>query len=85
MPDIEWTAGGDPEEASFETALERLEAIVESIEAEQLELAESLTLFEEGVHLLRLAEERLARAELLVQQLLEEGEGFRMHPFTEQP
>lgn len=69
---------------SFEAALERIEEIVASIEAEDLELAESLALFEEGVRLLRAAQERLSGAETRVQQLVEEGEGFRMHPFAEE-
>ncbi len=73
-----------PPEVSFEAALERLEEIVEAIETEELELAESLALFEEGVCLLRVAEERLGGVERRVQQLLEEGEGFRMEPFLEE-
>lgn len=70
---------------SFEAALERLEEIAASLEREELELTESLALFEEGVRLLRLAEERLGGAETRVHQLLEEGEGFRMQPLAEEP
>ena len=77
-------AHAEPPHLSFEAALERLEEIVACIEAEELELAESLALFEEGVRLLRVAEERLGGAETRVQQLIAEGEGFRMQPLPEE-
>ena len=70
-------------EPTFEAALERLEAIVERIETDELELDESLALFEEGVRLLRIAERVLAGAEDRVQQLVSDGDGFRMTPFDE--
>ncbi len=74
-----------PTQVSFEAALERLEEIVEQLESEELELAESLALFEEGVHLLRAADEALSGAESHIQQLLEEGESFRLQAFAEEP
>jgi exodeoxyribonuclease VII small subunit len=73
----------DPPEPSFEAALERLEAIVERIETDELELDASLALFEEGVRLLRAAERVLAGAETRVQQLVGDGDEFRMTPFDE--
>ena len=73
----------DQAEPTFEAALERLEAIVERIETDELELDESLTLFEEGVRLLRIAERVLAGAEDRVQQLVSDGDGFRVTPFDE--
>jgi exodeoxyribonuclease VII small subunit len=74
--------GTTQEEPSFEGALERLEEIVERIEQEELELDESLALFEEGVRMLRAAEAKLSEADAQVQQLFESGDGFRLENFA---
>ena len=55
----------------FGKQLERLEAIVRKLEAEDLDLDEALKLFEEGVERLRAAREQLAQAELKVKKVLE--------------
>jgi exodeoxyribonuclease VII small subunit len=55
--------------------LARLEEIVRKLEADDLELDAALVLFEEGVARLRAARERLAKAELKVQAVLEEAGG----------
>ena len=55
----------------FAKQLERLEAIVRKLEAEDLDLDEALKLFEEGVERLRVAREQLAQAELRVKKVLE--------------
>ena len=55
----------------FGKQLERLEAIVRRLEAEDLDLDEALKLFEEGVARLRAAREQLTQAELKVKQVLE--------------
>jgi exodeoxyribonuclease VII small subunit len=55
----------------FSEQLERLEAIVRRLEAEDLSLDEALKLFEEGVERLRVAREQLAQAELKVKKVLE--------------
>ncbi len=60
-------------EPSFETALARLNEIVEALEKGDLPLEDSLALFEEGVRLSRLGAERLEQAELKVEQLLSNG------------
>jgi exodeoxyribonuclease VII small subunit len=72
---------GRDREPSFEAAFERLEAIVERIEQREIELDESLALFEEGVQLLRVAESRLSAVEARVQQLIEADEGLRLDDF----
>lgn len=54
---------------SFEHALERLEAIVESMESGEVPLAELLAKFEEGNGLLKVCESRLKEAELKIEQL----------------
>jgi exodeoxyribonuclease VII small subunit len=60
---------------SFRTEVERLEAIVRSLEGENLDLDKALELFQEGVDRLKKARELLAQSELTVQQVLEENDG----------
>ena len=55
---------------SLEERLKRLEEIVRSLEAADLEMEGALTLFEEGVEHVRGAEETLRIAELKVEELL---------------
>ena len=54
---------------SFETALTKLETIVESMESGEVPLAELLAKFEEGNKLLKLCEARLKEAELKIARL----------------
>ena len=54
---------------SFETALGKLESIVESMESGDVPLAELLAKVEEGNNLLKLCEARLKDAELKIEQL----------------
>lgn len=61
-----------PASPTFGDELERLEAIVRRLEAEDLDLDESLKLFEEGIERLRQVRERLAVAEAKVKQILGE-------------
>ncbi|HTR19433.1 MAG TPA: exodeoxyribonuclease VII small subunit [Gemmatimonadales bacterium] len=61
--------------AGFAQDLERLEAIVESLESQDLDLDQALALFEEGVERLRAARERLATAEARVRQVLSDQAG----------
>ena len=63
--------------ASFEASLTRLNEIVERLENSELNLEESLGLFEEGVRLARASQARLDAAEKRVEELLaidEQGE-----------
>jgi len=55
---------------SFEAALERLHQIVERLESGELDLEESLVLFEEGVRLSRTSQARLNSAEKRIEELL---------------
>jgi exodeoxyribonuclease VII small subunit len=54
----------------FAKQLERLEAIVRELEAEDLDLDAALKLFEEGVERLRAARDQLTQAELKVKKAL---------------
>jgi exodeoxyribonuclease VII small subunit len=60
---------------SFESALEKLETIVESMEAGDVPLAELLAKFEEGSKLLKTCETRLKDAELKIEQLKKQKDG----------
>ncbi len=55
---------------SFEAAIKRLSEIVQTLERGELPLEESLGLFEEGVKLSRVSQQRLDAAEKRVEQLL---------------
>ncbi len=68
---------------SLEERLRRLEEIVGELETEELGLDRSLALFEEGVRLVKEAEEALASAELRVEELLGEGGALRTRPLQE--
>jgi len=72
MPDEQGKSG--VQEMALEARLQRLEAIVGNLEAEELELDRALALFEEGVAHVKEAEKVLAAAELRVEELLGEGE-----------
>ena len=59
-----------PTIATFEEAVKRLSEIVQTLERGDLPLEESLRLFEEGVKLSRVSQERLDAAQKKVEQLL---------------
>lgn len=77
--------GNDGGEITLERALARLEEIAGELDVGELELAESLALYEEGVRLLRVADGLLGEVQERVQQLRAEGEGFRLEPLPERP
>ena len=54
---------------AFEDALKKLEAIVEAMESEDLPLETLLAKYEEGTRLARTCQEKLAEADLKIQQL----------------
>jgi len=70
------------EQPSFEAGLERLEAIVESMESGDVPLAELLSKFEEGNKLLKICEGRLKEAELKIEQLKKHKDGASFAPFA---
>lgn len=72
-------------EKKFETALARLEEIVQEFEQGELPLEQSLKLFEEGIRLSRICNARLEQAERKVEILLKDKEGnLKPRPFEEQ-
>ena len=69
---------------TVEQRLARLEAIVDQLEGESLDLAEALALFEEGVACLREAAGTLSEAEARVQKLTELADGaFGVEPLDD--
>lgn len=61
--------------ATFEEALERLEAIVEEMQGNGVPLDRALALFEEGIGHLRTATSELARTEAAMKVLVERSDG----------
>lgn len=57
------------EQLSFEEALTRLEKITQTLEGGGLKLEEAIALFEEGMKLAKICNERLNAAELKISQL----------------
>jgi exodeoxyribonuclease VII small subunit len=72
-------------EKKFETAMARLEEIVQALEQGDLPLEQSLKLFEEGVKLSRICNKRLEEAERKVEVLFKDSDGkLKPRPFEEQ-
>jgi exodeoxyribonuclease VII small subunit len=67
----------------FEEALKKLEAIVETMESEELALETLLAKYEEGTRLARVCQEKLAEAELKIQELEKNAAGeMQLKPLT---
>ena len=67
-------------EEHFESALKRLEEIVQKLEEGNLSLDDSLKLFEEGIQLSRFCTKKLSEAEKKVEKLTKIGEEFKLEP-----
>jgi exodeoxyribonuclease VII small subunit len=59
----------------FEDALKKLEGIVEAMESDDLPLEMLLAKYEEGAKLVKICQEKLADAELKIQQLEKNAAG----------
>ena len=67
----------------FEAALQKLAGVVEAMEADDLPLEVLLARYEEGARLVKLCQEKLAEAELKIQQLEQTSTGeFKLKPFA---
>tara|TARA_B100000614_G_C14414945_1_gene439455 strand:- start:520 stop:780 length:261 start_codon:yes stop_codon:yes gene_type:complete len=60
---------------TFETAVEKLESIVEAMESEELPLEKLLVQYEEGTKLVKICESKLQAAEKRITQLEKNLEG----------
>ena len=67
----------------FEECLERLEKIVQELEAGDVPLEKSLTLFEEGMQLSNSCRKELEQAEGKVEMLVKSGGKLHAEPFEE--
>jgi exodeoxyribonuclease VII small subunit len=66
----------------FEEALQQLEAVVEAMESDDLPLETLLARYEEGAKLVKVCQEKLAEAELKIQQLEKTAAGeMKLKPF----
>lgn len=75
-------SAGEPEELSFEQAMERLEAIVSRLESGDVPLEKAIELYQEGMALSRLCGRKLEEAERRIEMLLEDEQGqLRRKPF----
>jgi exodeoxyribonuclease VII small subunit len=67
----------------FEEALKKLEGIVAAMESEDLPLETLLAKYEEGTRLARACQEKLAEAEVKIQQLQKTAAGeLKLKPIT---
>ena len=67
---------------SFEIAISELENIVSQLESGDLELEQSLALFERGIELTRLSQSKLQEAEQKVQILMAKQDQLELQPFA---
>jgi exodeoxyribonuclease VII small subunit len=66
----------------FEEALQKLEAVVETMEAGDLPLETLIARYEEGTRLAKICQEKLAEAEVKIQQLEKNAAGeMKLKPF----
>jgi exodeoxyribonuclease VII small subunit len=69
----------------FEEALKKLETIVEAMESEELPLETLLTKYEEGARLAKICQDKLAEAEIKLEQLEKNSAGeLKLKPFAPQ-
>jgi exodeoxyribonuclease VII small subunit len=85
VPNATKTAGQNdpakPGNLPFEEALKKLEETVEAMESQDLPLETLLARYEEGTRLARMCQEKLAEAELKIQQLEKTSAGeFKLKP-----
>ena len=67
----------------FEEALKKLETIVDAMESDDLPLETLLAKYEEGTKLARICQEKLAEAELRIQQLEQAAGGeLKLKPLS---
>jgi len=65
-------------EIDLEKAIKEVERIIKELERKDLPLDEALKLFEHGLELIHLCEERLKQARLKVEVILKKGEKFEL-------
>jgi exodeoxyribonuclease VII small subunit len=75
-----------PAEPNFETAMDRLEAIVEQMESGKLPLEDLIVRYEEGMNLVKVCQERLVSAEQKIEIIARNNAGkATVKPFDPPP
>jgi exodeoxyribonuclease VII small subunit len=75
------TAQNAAKSPPFEEALKKLEGIVETMEQDDLPLETLLAKYEQGAKLVKICQQKLAEAELKIQQLEKDaGGGMKLEP-----
>lgn len=69
---------------TFDAAMARLEEVVARMEAGDLELEQALTLYEEGIGLVRACSEKLENAQQKMQKLRMGEASVTLEPFCEE-
>jgi exodeoxyribonuclease VII small subunit len=76
VPNPSKAAGQNPAKSlPFEEALKKLEGVVEAMESDDLPLESLLARYEEGTKLVKVCQDKLAEAELKIQQLEKNAAG----------
>jgi exodeoxyribonuclease VII small subunit len=87
VPSVQKNSGQNASQKSgglpFEEALKKLESVVEAMESEDLALESLLAKYEEGTRLAKACQEKLAEAEVKIQQLEKGASGeMKLKPLT---
>lgn len=64
--------GEGEKEIGFEEALKKLDEIIEELEKGELSLEETISKFEEGIKLCKLCREKIDKAEMKIEKLMED-------------
>jgi len=79
----ETSSSSPSEEPAFETALKRLETLVEEMEAGDLSLDQMITHFEEGSKLVEVCGKRLNEVEQRIEKLVKKDGEITTEPFEQ--
>ncbi|HXG48504.1 MAG TPA: exodeoxyribonuclease VII small subunit [Methylomirabilota bacterium] len=86
MPSANKNPGAAGKDLPFEEAVQKLEAVVEAMEAGDLPLEGLLAQFEEGTRLVRICQGKLEEAELKIQKIERSAGGEPvLKPLDEEP
>lgn len=72
----------NPQELSFEDAMQQLEGIVKQLEEGRFPLEDAIKAFEKGMALKQVCEDKLKAAQLKVEQVLQTNDVVTTTPFA---
>lgn len=67
---------------SFEQAMDKLETIVSRLESGDVALEQAIELYQEGMKLSQLCDQKLKQVERKIEMLVEEEQGLSRKPFS---